>query len=210
MGKTSMKSNNFLSLVAAFAALSFSVAAPLAVLADGVHVRGTVVELKGSMLTVNTREGPIDVVTLKDGWKLSAVARAAVDEIKPGDFVGITSLPKAAGGDGAVAVVVLPTGVKGRNEGSFPWDLKPHSTMTNATVSNAVKDVDGNTLTVAYNGQEEKISVPVGTPVVTLAPADQTALIPGAIVFVPAERTADGVLISGFVVVGANGIVPPM
>jgi hypothetical protein len=204
-----MRSNGQWSLFAPFAALLFTVATPLA-LADSVHVRGTVVGLNGSMLTINTREGPTDVVTLKDGWKPSAVAKAAVDEIKPGDFVGITSLPKAAGGDGAVEVVVLPSGVKGRNEGSFPWDLKPQSTMTNATVSNAVKDVDGNTLTVAYNGQEKKISVPVGTPVVTLAPADQTALIPGAIVFVPAERAADGALTSSFVVAGANGVVLPM
>ena len=101
--------------------------------------------------------------------------------------------------------------MKGTGEGSYPWDLKPKSTMTNATVSNAVKDVDGRTVTLSYSGgQEKKIAIPDGTPIVTFAPATEADLKPGATVFVPAKRGADGALAAGFVVVGANGVVPPM
>src|SRR5271157_4982172 len=63
-----------------------------------------------------------------------------------GDFVGIASMPKPSGGDGAIEVLVFPAALKGTGEGSYPWDLKPGSTMTNATVANAVKDIDGRTL----------------------------------------------------------------
>ena len=91
------------------------------------------------------REGPDAALALESGWKVTGVTKASVEDIKPGDFVGIASLPTAAGGDGAVEVLVFPPAMKGTGEGSYPWDLKPKSTMTNATVSNAVKDVDGRT-----------------------------------------------------------------
>jgi hypothetical protein len=178
--------------------------------ADGARVRGVVVALDGSMLKVKTREGDTSAVALKDGWKVTGLAKATVDDIKPGDFVGIASLPRAAGGDGAVAVLIFPAALKGTGEGSYPWDLKPDSTMTNATVANAVREVDGRMLTLSYRGQEKKIAIPDATPIVTFAPATPADLTPGATVFVPAERGADGALMTGFVVVGTNGVVPPM
>jgi hypothetical protein len=100
--------------------------------------------------------------------------------------------------------------MKGAAEGSFGWDLKPNSTMTNATVSNAVKSVEGSTVTVTYHGQEKKIAIPTGTPVVTLTQATAEDVKPGAVVFVVAEKDADGKLSSGRLVVGKNGVVPPM
>jgi hypothetical protein len=178
---------------------------------DVVRVRGTVDSLNGSTLSVKTREGSSSAIALKPGWKMTGVVAASVDAIKPGDFVGIASLPKAAGGDGAVEVLIFPAAMKGTGEGSYPWDLKPKSTMTNATVSNAVKDVDGRTLTLSYSGgQEKKISIPDGIPIVTFGPATEADLKPGATVFVPAQKGADGSLAAGFVIVGTNGVTPPM
>ena len=100
--------------------------------------------------------------------------------------------------------------MKGTGEGSFAWDLKPNSSMTNATVADAVKSVDGHTVTVTYQGKEKKIAIPDGTPVVTFASATEDDLKPGATVFVPSEKVADGSMASGRVVVGTNGVVPPM
>ena len=179
--------------------------------AETVRVRGTIVGLDGSTLTVKTREGPNAMLMLKPGWKMAGVAKASLEDIKPGDFVGIASLPTAAGGDGAVEVLVFPPAMKGTGEGSYPWDLKPKSTMTNATVTNAVKGVEGRTLDLSYSGgKEKKISIPEGVPIVTFAPATEADLKPGATVFVPAQRGDDGALAAGFVVVGTNGVDPPM
>jgi hypothetical protein len=179
--------------------------------AETVRVRGTIVGLDGSTLTVKTREGPNAMLMLKPGWKMAGVAKAALEDIKPGDFVGIASLPTVAGGDGAVEVLVFPPAMKGTGEGSYPWDLKPKSTMTNATVTNAVKGVEGRTLDLSYSGgKEKKISIPDGVPIVTFAPATEADLKPGATVFVPAQRGDDGALAAGFVVVGTNGVAPPM
>ncbi|QND15135.1 hypothetical protein HB775_15495 [Rhizobium leguminosarum bv. trifolii] len=176
---------------------------------EQVHVRGSIVSYSGSALKVKTREGETVDVTLADGWKLASVANAAVTDIKPGDFVGIASLPSAGGGDGALEVLIFPPAMKGAGEGSYGWDLKPDSSMTNATVADAVKGVDGRTVTVAYHGKERKIAIPDGTPVVTIAPATNDDLVPGAVVFIPAEKAASGPL-AHQVLVGKNGVVPPM
>jgi hypothetical protein len=176
---------------------------------EQIHVRGSIVSYSGSALKVKTREGETVDVTLADGWKLASVANAAVTDIKPGDFVGIASLPSADGGDGALEVLIFPPAMKGAGEGSYGWDLKPNSSMTNATVADAVKGVDGRTVTVSYHGKEKKIAIPDGTPVVTIAPATKDYLVADAVVFIPAEKAASGPL-AHQVLVGKNGVVPPM
>lgn len=178
--------------------------------ADQIRIRGTVESVNGSTLSVKTREGTDAKIMLKDGWKISSVAKASVNDIKAGDFVGIASLPTADGGNGALEVLIFPAAMKGTGEGSYAWDLKPNSSMTNATVANAVKSVEGHTLTVTYKGGEKKISIPEGTPVVTFASAETADLKSGATVFVPSEKASDGSISSSRVVVGTNGVVPPM
>lgn len=192
---------------AAYLALPASVHAENAAPAN---VRGAVVSLTGTILKVKTREGKTVDVLLADDVKIAGVAKAAIADVKPGDYVGIASLPKADGGDGALEVLIFPPAMKGLGEGSHGWDLKPNSSMTNATVANAVKNVDGHTVTVTYQGKEKKIAIPDGTPVVTLAPATLKNLVAGARVFFPAAMDAKGGLVTHQVVVGANGIVPPM
>ncbi|MEK1898977.1 MAG: hypothetical protein AAAB19_05400 [Rhizobium sp.] len=173
------------------------------------NIRGSVVNLAGSTLKVKTREGETVDVALADDWQVASVANAKVSDIKPGDYVGIASLPKEQGGDGALEVLIFPPALRGAGEGSFGWDLKPNSSMTNATVADAVKDVDGRTVTVSYHGKEKKISIPDGTPVVTIAPATKEDLVAGAVVFIPAEKASSGT-VAHRVIVGKNGVVPPM
>lgn len=197
---TSMIAGTLLAMSAGFAAQA----------ADTLRVRGTVESLDGTTLAVKTREGTDAKIMLKDGWQVSSVAKASIDDIKPGDFVGIASLPTASGGDGALEVLIFPAAMKGTGEGSYAWDLKPNSSMTNATVADAVKSVEGHTVTVTYKGKEKKIAIPEGTPVVTFAPATVSDLKPGATVFIPSQKAADGSISSGRVVVGTNGVVPPM
>jgi hypothetical protein len=193
------------SAVGAVACLSMAGLAP-ARAADSVQVRGTIVSLDGSTLTVKTREGATSAVALKDGWELAGVAKAAPDDIEPGEFVGVASAPMAAGGDAAVEVLIF----HGAGKPGNPSGAGPRSTFTEKAVPYAVKYVDGRTLTVTYRGREAKIVIAADTPVVSFAPAIRADVTAGAPVFVPAERGSDGALASSFVVVGANGVVPPM
>lgn len=175
-----------------------------------VRVRGTIESLNGDTLTVKTRQGSAATVALKSGWKVGGIKNASVEDIKIGDFVGVASLPKGTGPDGAIEVLIFPAAMKGTGEGSRPWDVQPNSSMTNATVSNAVKAVDGHTITLTYQGKEKTISIADGTPIVTFTPATKDDLKPGAGVIVMAEKAADGSISAAQVTVGVNGVMPPM
>ena len=199
-----------------FAALAFATAlATLAtststLAADGVRVRGTVVSVTGDTLLVKSREGADVSIKLNLGWKAGGIAKAKLADIKQGDFVGIASLPGASGPDGALEVLIFPPAMRGTGEGSYGWDLKPNSSMTNGAVSEAVQSVDGTTVNVVYHGQSKKIVIAPNTPIVTFAPAVNADVKPGATVFVPADRAEDGKLSTTRVVVGKDGVVPPM
>ncbi|RAZ88437.1 hypothetical protein DPM33_23180 [Mesorhizobium hawassense] len=178
--------------------------------ADAARVRGTVVSVAGSTLTVKDRNGKTDAITLAAGWKISGVAKASAADIKQGDFLGIASASKADGGSGALEVVIFPAALKGTGEGDRDWDLQPNSRMTNGTVAD-VTEIQGRTVTLTYdNGQKKQIAIPQTTPIVTFAAATPADLAPGVAVFVNAERGSDGKLTGNRIVVGNHGIAPPM
>lgn len=178
--------------------------------AENVRVRGTVSSLADNQLVVKSREGSTETIMLMQQWKVSAVKKASISDIKKGDFVGIASQKESGGGDDALEVLILPEALRGTGEGSYSWDLKPKSSMTNATVTNPVKNVNGGTVTVTYHGHDKKINISGSTPVVTLAPATPDDVKPGVTVFVPAVKSADGKLTTGYLIIGKDGVVPPM
>ena len=205
----SSKSLKFAALAVATALATLAASTP-ALAADGVRVRGTVVSVTGDTLLVKSREGADVSIKLNMGWKAGGIAKAKLADIKQGDFVGIASLPGASGPDGALEVLIFPPAMRGTGEGSYGWDLKPNSSMTNGAVSEAVQSVDGTTVNVVYHGQSKKIVIAPNTPIVTFAPAVNADVKPGAVVFVPADRAEDGKLSTTRVVVGKDGVVPPM
>ena len=64
-------------------------------------------------------------------------------------------------------VHIFPENQRGATEGFRPWDQRPNSTMTNATVAQTVKGTDGQNILVKYKDGEKKVVVPPGTPIVT-------------------------------------------
>jgi len=176
-----------------------------------VRVRGTVVSLNGSKLVVHPKTGDDITVMLNDDYGAIAVVKASMADIKEGTFIGTATVTQPDSSLKSLEVVVFPDKMRGTGEGHYPWDLGSKSMMTNATVSNAVKGVDGQSITVSYKGGEKKIDVPADVPVVTLVPgADKADIKPGAIVFVPTQKQEDGSLHGGAVLFGRDGLTPPM
>ncbi|MBB3525189.1 DUF5666 domain-containing protein [Rhizobium sp. BK456] len=208
----SLKPNSRIFTILAAGGLAALAALQAAQAQDGnrIRVRGAIESFSGDSLVVKTREGGDETITLKAGWKVGGIKKASVEDIKPGDFVGVASLPKGSGPDGAIEVLIFPASMKGTGEGNRPWDAQPNSQMTNATVSNAVKSVDGHTITLTYQGKEKTITIADATPIVTLAPANKDDLKAGAGVIVTGEKAADGSISASQVAVGLNGITPPM
>ena len=193
-------------LIAALLAMDVTLAAAQ----TPTRIRGTVERASEQALTIKSRDGQMVTVTLAPNFAVVAVTKASLADIKAGSFVGAAALPQPGGGFKAQEVVVFPEAMRGTGEGHYPWDLSPGSTMTNAAVVAMVSGNDGTALTLKHRDGEVTVVVPPDAPIVTLGPGDKSLLVPGAGVFVPASRAADGALSAGRVLVGKDGLMPPM
>jgi hypothetical protein len=175
------------------------------------RVRGTLQKMDGNTLTIATKSGKETNVPLKDGAPVIAVTKGALSDIKSDTFVGITAMPQPDGTQKAVEVHVFEESLRGTGEGHYPWDLMPNSTMTNDAVAQQVEKVEGNTLQVKYKDGEKTIVVPKDAEVVNLVAGSKADLKTGAHVFIPRwEKQGDGTWAATVVVVGRDGITPPM
>ncbi len=174
------------------------------------HVRGDIASLEGTKLTVHTRTGDTIPIDLADNYKVVAVVPASRDAIKQGAFVGAAAMPQADGTQRALEVLVFPESGRGSGEGHYPWDLKPGSTMTNATVAEVTKAGQDQRLTLKYKDGEKTVVVPPNVPIVTFEPGSREMLRAGAHVLVSARPKPDGSLTAASVLVGKDGLVPPM
>jgi hypothetical protein len=201
-----------LSLFAAL--LTIAVAAASAASAQQpptVRIRGTIEAVDGPMLSVKSRDGTDMKVRVADNVAVFGVARTELSEIKEGSYIGVTAMPEPDGTQKAIAVHIFPESQRGAAEGFRPWDLRPNSTMTNATVAETVKGSDGHSILVKYKDGEKKVLVPPGTPIVTFVAGDKSELKPGAkIIIFSAAKKDDGTLEAARVNVGRDGITPPM
>jgi hypothetical protein len=130
--------------------------------ADGtpVRVRGSVVSLDGPKLVVHAKDGNDVAVSLADNFAALAVVKSSMADIKVGTFIGTATVTQSDTTLRSVEVVVFPDSLRGTAEGHYPWDLGSSSMMTNATVANAVKAVDGQTVTVTYKAAKRKLISP--------------------------------------------------
>jgi hypothetical protein len=176
-----------------------------------VRVRGTIEALDGSLLAVKSRDGADLKVRLTDNVAVFGVAKTTISEIKPGSYIGVSAMPEPDGTQRALAVQIFPESQRGVAEGFRPWDLRPNSTMTNATVAETVQGTGGEIILVKYKDGEKKVLVPPDTPIVSFVAGDRSELKPGArIIIFSATRKEDGTLEAARVNVGRDGITPPM
>src|SRR5262245_26018898 len=175
------------------------------------RIRGTIEVVDGPVLTIKSREGQDLKVRLTDNVAVFGVAKTALSEIKEGSYIGVTGMPEPDGTQKAVAVHIFPENQRGAAEGFRPWDQRPNSTMTNATVAQTVKGTDGQNILVKYKDGEKKVVVPEGTPIVTFVAGGKSELKPGAkIIIFRAVKKDDGTLEANRVNVGRDGTTPPM
>jgi hypothetical protein len=174
------------------------------------RVRGTIESVDGETLMVKSRGGDDVKLTMTGDIRVVGIVKIALSDIKVGSFIGATTVPGPDGGNSAVEVHVFPEDMRGTGEGSRPYDLKPNSTMTNATVAQTVAGNDGHTLTIKYKDGEKKVTVAPDTPVVTYVPAGKSDLKSGAKVIAFMKKLPDGSFETNRVSVGRDGLTPPM
>ena len=163
-----MASSRLTSLALLFIACSVAAQAPT-------RVRGTITAFDGKALTV---DGRVQVL-LGEKTEIVFTQPIALGDIKPGDFLGVTSAKRADGTLTAIEVRRFPKPV---SPGHRPFDGRDDQTMTNATVAAMVQSASGRELTLTYEGGAQKIVVPESASISTLVPGQRSQLVPGALV----------------------------
>jgi hypothetical protein len=174
------------------------------------RVRGTIEAVDGEVLSVKSRGGEDFKLRMSGDMRVVGIAKISLSDIKVGSYIGATTVPGPDGGDNAIEVHMFPEDMRGTGEGSRPFDLRPNSTMTNATVAETVAGNDGHTLLIKYKDGEKKVLVSPDTPVVTYVPADKSELKAGAKVIAFFKKLPDGSFDASRISVGLNGLTPPM
>ena len=144
------------------------------------RVRGTITALEREGFSVDHK------VKVRLGEKTEIVFTQPITlaDIKPGDFLGVTSMKRA---DGTLTAVEVRRFPKPLNPGHRPFDGRDDQTMTNATVGAVVQASSGRELTLTYDGGAQKVVVPESASISTLVPGQRSQLVPGA----PVNLTMD-------------------
>ncbi len=174
------------------------------------RVRGTIEGVDGDVIAVKSRGGEDVKLHMTGDLSVVGISKISLSDIKVGSFIGATTVPGPDGLQNAIEVHVFPEAMRGTGEGSRPHDLRPNSSMTNATVAESVVGNDGHTLLIKYKEGEKKVLVSPDTPVVTYVPANRTDLKAGAKVIASMKKLPDGSFETNRISVGRDGLTPPM
>lgn len=179
------------------------------------HMRGTIAAVNGNHLTIDTREGTSETVTLNADAPVFGVVDSSRDQISQGQFVGITSI-KVGPSLVAVEVHIFDDALRGLAEGHYPWTLLDQpNMMTNADVAWIVETGSDTEVKVRYKEGEgnktgsQTIIIPDDIPVVFFDATDKANLQVGKPVFLLAVDTGAGDWVSPAIVVGLEGTKPP-
>lgn len=145
------------------------------------RVRGKITAVSESGFVVDEKTQ----VRVGDKTEIVYTQPVALSEIKPGDFLGVTSVKHA---DGKLIAYEVRRFPKPINPGHRPFDGRDDQTMTNATVGATVQSANGRELTLTYDGGSQKIVVPENASISMLVPGKRDHLVRGA----PVNLTMDG------------------
>jgi len=179
----------FLSLVLVLACAS--------VQAQPTRVRGSISAFDGKVLSVRDAGGAPVQIQVREKTEIVFTQPITLADIKPGDFLGVTSMKRP---DGTLTAYEVRRFPKPLNPGHRPFDGRDDQTMTNATVGAMVQATSGRELTMTYEGGSQKIVVPENASISTLVPGTPKHLVPGA----PVNLTMDAERVALRIQVGAS------
>lgn len=177
---------------------------------ETMRIAGTIERVEGDNITIRALEGGgTNTVHLTKNAAVFGVARATLADVTPGAFIGVGATAEADGSQRAIRVTVFAETQRGLGEGFRPWERAPRGTMTNATVAETVKGVEGQVVVVKYKGGEKRVVIPPDARILAYAPGERSELKPGAAVgIVRAKRKLDGTWETDRINVGRDGVMP--
>jgi hypothetical protein len=184
--------------------LALILATGTALAQSNMRVRGTISSLDGDVLSVKSRDGKDMKLHLTSDAQIAVAKKLALSDIKPGTYVGVTSVQQGGKQVAKEVHLIPPTAPSGHMD----WDLMPGSKMTNANLQAVVNAAGGNEITLKYKDGEQRITVPAGTPIVGFDNGDRSALKKGETIWTNARVEGDGKLVTNRVQVSKDGVKP--
>src|ERR1700727_3437700 len=138
------------------------------------RIRGTIESVDGKTMSIKTREGTDVKVNMTDDITVIGIAKASLSDIKESSYIGVSGMPQPDGSQKALAIHIFPEAMRGAAEGFRPWDLRPNSTMTNATVAETVARTDGQNIRGKNKHGEKKVVVSPDTAIVAFLTGEKT------------------------------------
>jgi hypothetical protein len=171
--------------------LSVTLPAPLtAAPAPLVTAEGVVSAADAATVTMTARTGTTTRVAINAETRIIRRQPTKLTDIKPREFIGVAARREPDGSLTAVAINIFPPEFKGRmREGQFP--METGNLMTNATVFQNVRRIDGRTLYLQFPEGTAVIQVPPSAEITRLTQLRVSDLRPGMKVIVRGTGTIE-------------------
>jgi hypothetical protein len=173
------------------------------------NLRGVIKSVEGTKVTLAERSGETVTINVPENANIGVLVPAKAEDVKQGQFIAITAMPRPDGKLQARVIQFFPPGVRPA-PGHRPWDLAPGSTMTNADVDGVVMASGSNEIKVKYQDGEKTVVTGPDTSWVAVAPPDRSQLKPGAQAFAVGAKQPDGSYNLVRISIGKDGLNPGM
>ena len=152
---------------------------------------GTIAAIKGPTITLTRADNMTKTVAVQDKTLILGRQVVTLDQIKPGDAMGVASRRDSDGAMVAISInIFAPEMWDGVRKGQFP--MSTGDTMTNAVVSRYAASVKGRVLTMKYAEGTSIIKVPEDTQIHRLRAAKPAVLTVGLHITVRGTAAPDG------------------
>jgi hypothetical protein len=175
------------------------------------RLNGTIERVAGNFIFATGRDGGAITVKLADNVSVTAVLKATVADIKPGDYIGSGAVPQPDGTQKAVEIHIFARPQADGGHHYSGWYGAPNGTMTNGFVQPIVVGAtraDGGDpiLVVKYPEGEKRIVVPASAHIARYTAGSKDDLKPGAAFRVQAAaKQSDGTYTATSISVGRDG-----
>jgi hypothetical protein len=186
---------------------------------DPDYFRGQIAEVEDSAIVMKTSDGKTVRLGILDNLTVISLTKDSFTKVDFGTYVGSVAVrlneyspivrDSLSWLHEGFELRIISEELRGIAVGHKEWDLTPETIIAHGWVD----DIEGRVLSIKYGPtEEEETDVDVGRdiPILKMSLGDMSMLKPGVHVFVGAQKNGSDEFEMVFVLVGEDGIVPPM
>jgi hypothetical protein len=183
------------------------------------HFRGVITKVDSSSITVKTRDAKTVRLGVTDGITVISLSKGSFTTVDFGSYVGAVAVrleqyspivrDSLSWLHKGFELRVIDEELRGIALGHKAWDLPPNAIIAHGWVD----DIEGRVLSIKWGPTEQEetdVETPRDAPVLRMSLGDLSLIKPDAQIFAGAHKDRDGSYVAVFIIVGKDGIVPPL